>query len=166
MPIFIISHLSFEYHIYYIMTISNQITGIYCHIQNHFMTTWPITYITNGIQDFVKSCIKRCVHLDLRPDNMLLGGLQPLCFDVISLSDFPSLVTRPIYWLSLNYVSIKEVTSDKSSGLYGPLLRSWEIKTTKEHCCWWETTFVCCINNNSHKQRTCPRLSLQGCSAV
>ena len=36
----------------YTNTISNQITGIIGHIQNHFITTSPLTYVTNGIQDF------------------------------------------------------------------------------------------------------------------
>ena len=40
------------------------------------MTTSPLTYITNGIQDFVKCCIKIRLHLDLRPKKMLFGRLQ------------------------------------------------------------------------------------------
>ena len=47
------------------------------HIQKHFITC-PLTYVTNGIQDFVKCCMKSWVNRDLRPDNMLFGGLQPL----------------------------------------------------------------------------------------
>ena len=42
------------------------------------MTTSPLTYVINDIQEFVKSCIKSGVHLDLRPNNMLFGRLQPL----------------------------------------------------------------------------------------
>ena len=42
---------------------SQEIIG---HIKQHFMTTSPLTYVTNGIQDFVKCCIKRWVHLDLQ----------------------------------------------------------------------------------------------------
>ena len=61
-----------------IQTLS-QITSQDCtgHIQKHLITTGPLTYVTNGIQDFVKCYIKSWVHLDLRPDNMLFGGLQP-----------------------------------------------------------------------------------------
>ena len=45
MLMFITYHLSFEYHgIHYTNTISNQLTGIYWHIKQH--------YDTNGIQDF------------------------------------------------------------------------------------------------------------------
>ena len=40
------------------------------HIKQHFMTTGPLT-------DFVKYCIKSWVLPELRPDNMLLGGLHP-----------------------------------------------------------------------------------------
>ena len=63
MLIFITSHLSFEYHgINYTNATSNHI---------------KLTYVTNGIQEFVK-CIKRWAHLDLRPNNMLFGCLQPI----------------------------------------------------------------------------------------
>ena len=48
------------------------------YIKQHFVTVNPLTYITNGIQDFVKCCIKCWVHLDIGPDNMLFGGLQHL----------------------------------------------------------------------------------------
>ena len=48
------------------------------HMQKHFITTSPLTYVTNGIQDFVKCCIKSWVHLDLRPDITLFDGLQPI----------------------------------------------------------------------------------------
>ena len=48
------------------------------HINQHFMTTSPLTYVTNGIQDFVKCSIKGWVHLDLRPDHMLCVKLQPV----------------------------------------------------------------------------------------
>ena len=71
--IFITSRLSFKYHgNHYTHTISNQITGLY----------WPhnkafLSHVTNGIQDFVKCCIKSWVHLNLQPQNMLFGGLQP-----------------------------------------------------------------------------------------
>ena len=44
---------------------SNQITGI------HFLT-----YITNGIEHFIKCCIKSWVLFDLHPDNMLFARLQ------------------------------------------------------------------------------------------
>ena len=47
------------------------------HIQKHFISS-PLTYVTNNIQDFVKCCIKSWVHLDLRPDSMLFGGLHPI----------------------------------------------------------------------------------------
>ena len=46
------------------------------HIQKHFITTRFLTYLTNGIQDFVKCCIKSYMHLDLRPANILFGGLH------------------------------------------------------------------------------------------
>ena len=69
-------HQSFEYlGIYYINTISNQITGIYWPHKKYFMTSSPLTYVTNGIHDVAKCCIKSWLHLDLRPDNMLFGGL-------------------------------------------------------------------------------------------
>ena len=45
-------------------------------IKQHFMSTSPLTYVKKGIQDFVKCCIKSWVHLDIRPNNMLFGGLQ------------------------------------------------------------------------------------------
>ena len=47
------------------------------HVKQHFMTS-PLTYVTKGIQDFVKCCIKCFVHLDLQYYNMLFGRLQPL----------------------------------------------------------------------------------------
>ena len=34
------------------------------HIQKHFITTSPLTYVTNGIRDLVKCCIKRWVPFD------------------------------------------------------------------------------------------------------
>ena len=43
-------------------------------IKQHFMTS-PPTYVTNGIQEFVKCCIKSLVNLNLGPDNMLFGRL-------------------------------------------------------------------------------------------
>ena len=43
------------------------------YIKQLFMTTSPLTYVTNGIQDFVKCCIKRWVH----NDSMLFGRPQP-----------------------------------------------------------------------------------------
>ena len=53
---------------------SQEIIG---HIKQHSITTSPFTNVTNGIQDFVKCCIKSWMHLDLQPDNMLFDGLQP-----------------------------------------------------------------------------------------
>ena len=47
------------------------------HIKQYFMTTSPLTYVNNGIQEFVKCCIKIWVYLDLRPNNTLFGRLQP-----------------------------------------------------------------------------------------
>ena len=77
MLIFTTSYLSFKYlGIYYTNTISNQTTDNYRPHKPNFMTTRPLTYVTNGIQGFEKCCIKRWVHFDLRPD-MLFGGLQP-----------------------------------------------------------------------------------------
>ena len=35
--------------------------------KQHFITTNPFTYVTNGIKFFVKYCIKICVHFDLWP---------------------------------------------------------------------------------------------------
>ena len=52
------------------------------HTQRHFITTSPLTYVTNGIRDFVKCCIKSRVHLDLRPENMLFGALRPSVNDM------------------------------------------------------------------------------------
>ena len=40
--------------------------------------TSPLTYFTNGIQEFVKGCIKSWVHRDFRSINMLFGRLQPM----------------------------------------------------------------------------------------
>ena len=74
MLIFIISHLSFEYHgIHYPNTQikSQEFIG---HIQKHFITS-PHTYVTNGIQDFVKCSVKSWVHINLWPHNELFGGL-------------------------------------------------------------------------------------------
>ena len=58
--IFITSHLSFEY----IMVSTTQIS-FQCksqkfigHIKQHFMTTSPLAYVINGIQDFVICGIK------------------------------------------------------------------------------------------------------------
>ena len=47
------------------------------HTLQHFMTG-SLTYLNNDIQDLVKCCIKRWVLLDLRPVNMLFGGVQPI----------------------------------------------------------------------------------------
>ena len=33
------------------------------HINQHFITTSPLTHVTNSIQDFVKCCIRSWVHL-------------------------------------------------------------------------------------------------------
>ena len=53
-----------EYHgIYYTNTISNEITGIYSpHKTTLYMTTRPLTYVTNDIQDLAKCCIKSWVY--------------------------------------------------------------------------------------------------------
>ena len=48
------------------------------HKEQHFMTTNPLTHVTNGIQDYVKCCIKRWVHLDLPSVNMLFSRLRPV----------------------------------------------------------------------------------------
>ena len=53
------------------------------HLKRHFMTTNPLTYVISDIQEFVKCCIKSWVHLDLRPNNMLFGRLQPAVGDWI-----------------------------------------------------------------------------------
>ena len=58
------------------------------HIQKHFITRHPLSYITSGIQEFVKCCIKSPVQLDLRPANMLFGGLHPR----------PSTCQHAIWW--------------------------------------------------------------------
>ena len=44
------------------------------HIKQHFMTTNDL--IAKCIQDFVKCCIKRLVHLNFQPYNMVFGRLQ------------------------------------------------------------------------------------------
>ena len=69
-------------------------------------TICPLTYVTNGIHDFIKCCIKRWVHLDLRPNNMLFGGPQP--FKVIlvllpSCSELLSSWEKPQTDLLCNY---------------------------------------------------------------
>ena len=46
------------------------------HIKQHFIS--PPTYVTNGIQYFVKCCITIWLQLNFQPDNMLFGGLRPL----------------------------------------------------------------------------------------
>ena len=51
-------------------------TQILSYIKQRFMTNL-VTCITTGIQNVVKCCIKSWVHLDLRPNNMLFGRLQP-----------------------------------------------------------------------------------------
>ena len=72
MLIFIIT--SFKYVIYYTNTGSNQIAENYW---SHKTTLWQVlSHITNGIQKFVKCCIKGWVHLDLWPDSMLFDRLQ------------------------------------------------------------------------------------------
>ena len=50
------------------------------HVQKHLITIRPLTYVTNGIQDFVKCCIKSWVPLDLRPDIMQFGGHLQIAF--------------------------------------------------------------------------------------
>ena len=52
--------------------------------------TSPVTYVTNGIQDFVKY-VKSWVHLDLRPDIMLFGRLQSVCLWAVP-TEWPLLV--------------------------------------------------------------------------
>ena len=48
------SHLSFKYHgIYYTNTIQIKLREFIGHIKQQFITS-PLTYVTNGIQDFVK----------------------------------------------------------------------------------------------------------------
>ena len=78
MLIFIIYHLSFEYHeIYYTNTGSNQMTGNYWpHKRTLYDNKSSHIYVSNDIQDFVK-LFKSWVHLNLRPDNMLFDRLQP-----------------------------------------------------------------------------------------
>ena len=48
------------------------------HIKQHFITTNLLTHITNGIQEFVKCCIRSWLHLNLWLNNMLFSILQPL----------------------------------------------------------------------------------------
>ena len=74
MFIFITSHLSLEYHvIYYTNTNLHQITGMYWpHTKTPYHKSSHI-YVTNGIQDFVKCCIKSWLHLDIQLHNMLFG---------------------------------------------------------------------------------------------
>ena len=78
MLIFITSQLYFEYRgIYYTNTISNQITGMYWPLYKSTLSQQvPLTYVTNGIQEFVECCRKRLAHFDLRPNNMLFHELQ------------------------------------------------------------------------------------------
>ena len=87
--------LYFKCHgIYY--TNPAQIIG---HIKRHFMTTRPLTYVTNGIQEFVKCYIKRWVHLDLQPNNMLFVRLQPVLVhwvDTTGSISVKDLVSNPI----------------------------------------------------------------------
>ena len=71
-------NLSFEhYSIYYTNTGSNHTTGNYWSHKTELYGNSPLTHVTNDIQDLVKCSIKRWMHLDLRPDDMLFGGLQP-----------------------------------------------------------------------------------------
>ena len=44
-------------------------------IKQHLMTSL-LTSITNGIQEFVKCCLKSWMPLNFRPTNMLFGRLQ------------------------------------------------------------------------------------------
>ena len=44
------------------------------HIKQNFVTTRPLTYVTNANKAFIKCCIKRWVHLDLQPNNMIFGS--------------------------------------------------------------------------------------------
>ena len=46
-------------------------------IKQHFLTKPPLKHVTHCIRDLVKCCVKGCVHLDLRPDNMLFGAPRP-----------------------------------------------------------------------------------------
>ena len=58
---------------------SQQIIG---HMKQHFMTASPLTYVINGIQDFVKCCIKvQCIPT-FDPKNMLFCGLQPISYSM------------------------------------------------------------------------------------
>ena len=111
MLIFITYNLSIEYHgIYYTNTISNRMNeclttpkhekqiGYWVSDQikskQHFMTTSPLPCVTNGIEDFVKCCIKMHTYITI-----LCGGRSF------------SLLTRP----SLIQVAQKNPTTHKHS---------------------------------------------------
>ena len=102
--LFLLHPTCLEYRgIYYTNTGSNQITGSYwSHKTTLYDNTSSITYLittttlpedihtdnprkdtvtasdTKGIHDFIKCCFISWVHLDLRPDNILLVKLQPI----------------------------------------------------------------------------------------
>ena len=64
---------------------SQEATG---HKKQHIMITDPLTYVTNGIQDAVKYCIKSSVHLDLCPNNMLFLWITTFIYIMIHLTYF------------------------------------------------------------------------------
>ena len=55
------------------------------HKNQQFMTKWSLVYVTNYTLDFVKCCFKTWVHLDLWPNKILFGRLQPKRAKVICL---------------------------------------------------------------------------------
>ena len=95
MLICITSYLFFEYHLSSTQTLSQIKSQDFSAPYKNTITTSPLTYAANSIQDFVKCCIKRSVHLHLRPDNMLFGGLQPIHIHMhILRTDVSSLVYK------------------------------------------------------------------------
>ena len=61
------------------------------HLKQHFLTSL-LTYVTNGIQDFVKCCMKSWLHIDLQLNNILFEGFKGRTGDVT----YAKLWTSPV----------------------------------------------------------------------
>ena len=111
---------------------SQEIIG---HIKQHFMTTSPLTYVTNDIQDFVKILYKSWVHLDLRADNMLYGGLHPPAPHVTTY--------EPTTCYLVDYILQHRMLQPRADNmLFGRLHPPAPHVTTKsrQHAIWWTTS--------------------------
>ena len=72
---------------------------LYRQIKQLFMTTCPITHVTDGIEDFVKYCIKCWVHFGLQADKMLFDDQ-----DLVGSPRQRDIQSAPVRWTVLNCV--------------------------------------------------------------